>query len=193
MGNGHEQVQGRPANDGIEWEVNLYNVELYVLCAEVFLCPECNRECDALKGIHRLSAHSGEWTRGSQSGPKDLHLPECSVANDIEPSPTLDQNMMQLDVGNDMGGDERQYAGPCHVLGAVKCPKGDSGTPLPLMWSSLRDPWDRRKDLSVQGLDVPAGGELPASIIHHVQRLAVVVVITGVGVSSENVLEDPLR
>jgi hypothetical protein len=193
MGNGLELVQGRPTNDGIEREVNLRNVELDVLCAKVFLCPECNRESDAPKGIHRLSAHSREWTRGSQSGPWDLQLPERSVADDVEPSPTVDQNMMQLDVGNDRGGDERQYAGPCHVLGTVGCPEGDSGTPPPLMWSSLRDPWDRQKDLSAQGLDVPVGGELLAPAVHHVQRLAAVVVITGVGVSSENVLEDPLR
>jgi hypothetical protein len=107
MGNGLELVQGRPTNDGIEREVNLRNVELDVLCAKVFLCPECNRESDAPKGIHRLSAHSREWTRGSQSGPWDLQLPERSVADDVEPSPTVDQNMMQLDVGNDRGGDER--------------------------------------------------------------------------------------
>jgi hypothetical protein len=60
------------------------------------------------------------------------------------------------------------------------------------MWSSLRDPRDRRKDLSTQGLDVPVGGELPAPAVHHVQLLAVVVVVTGVGVSSENILEVPL-
>jgi hypothetical protein len=68
MGNGHELVQGRPANDGIEREVNLRNVELDVLSAEVLLSPECNRECDAPKGIHRLRVHSREWARGSQSG-----------------------------------------------------------------------------------------------------------------------------
>jgi hypothetical protein len=61
MGNGHEPVQGRPTNDGIKREVNLCNIELNVLSAEVFLSPECNRECDAPKGIHRLRAHSGEW------------------------------------------------------------------------------------------------------------------------------------
>ena len=60
------------------------------------------------------------------------------------------------------------------------------------MWSSLRDPRDHRKDLSTQGLDVPAGGELPAPAVHHVQLLAAVVIITGVGVSSEDVLEDLL-
>jgi hypothetical protein len=60
------------------------------------------------------------------------------------------------------------------------------------MWSRLRDPWDSRKDLAAQGLHVPTGGELPASAIHHIHLLAVVVVITGVGVSSEDVLEDSL-
>jgi hypothetical protein len=123
MGNGHEPVQGMPANDDIEWEVNLRNVELDVLRAEVFLCPECNWEHDAPKGIHRLHAHSGEWLRGSQSGPWDLQLPERSVADDIEPSPTVDQDVMQLDVGGDRGSDERQYASPCHVLGAVGRPE----------------------------------------------------------------------
>jgi hypothetical protein len=88
MGNGHEPVHGRPTNDGIEREVNLRNVELDVLSVEVFLSPECNRECDAPKGIHRLRAHSGEWARGSQSGSWDLQLLERSVADDVEPSPT---------------------------------------------------------------------------------------------------------
>jgi hypothetical protein len=60
------------------------------------------------------------------------------------------------------------------------------------MWSSLRDPWDRRKDLSTQGLDVPAGGELLDPVVHHVQLLEAVVVVTRVGVSSEDVLEVPL-
>jgi hypothetical protein len=106
MGNVHEPVQGRPANDGIEREVNLHNVELDVLSAEVFLSPECNRECDAPKGIHQWRAHSGEWVRGSQSGSWDLELLERSMADDIEPSPTINKDMMQLHVGDDRGGDE---------------------------------------------------------------------------------------
>jgi hypothetical protein len=60
------------------------------------------------------------------------------------------------------------------------------------MWGCLRDPWSRRKDLAAQGLYVPTGGELAASAIHNVQLLAAVIVITGVGVSSEDVLEDLL-
>jgi hypothetical protein len=36
------------------------------------------------------------------------------------------------------------------------------------------------------------GGEFPASAVNHVQLLAAVVIITGVGVSSEDVLENLL-
>jgi hypothetical protein len=60
------------------------------------------------------------------------------------------------------------------------------------MWSSLRDPRDHRKDLLAQGFDVPAGGELPAPAVHDVQLLAVVVVVTGVGIPSEDILQVPL-
>jgi hypothetical protein len=60
------------------------------------------------------------------------------------------------------------------------------------MWSSLRDPWGRRKDLSAQGLHVPTGGELSAPAVHHIQLFAAVVVVTGVGVSSEDILKDLL-
>jgi hypothetical protein len=114
------------------------------------------------------------------------------VADDVESSPAVDQNAMQLDVGNDRGGDERQYVGPCHVLGAVGCPKGDGCALPPLVWGCLWGPWGRRKDLSAQGLDVPAGGELPASVVHYAQLLATIVVVTGVRSSSEDVLEDLL-
>jgi hypothetical protein len=106
MGNDHEPVQGQPANDGIEREVNLRNAELDVLNAEVFLSPKCNRECDAPKGIHRLKAHSGEWARGSQSRSWDLQLLKHNVADDVEPSPTINQHMMQLHVGDDRGGND---------------------------------------------------------------------------------------
>jgi hypothetical protein len=61
------------------------------------------------------------------------------------------------------------------------------------MWGCLRDPWGRRKNLVAQGLHVLAGDELLASAIHYIQLLAAVVVITGVGVSSEDVLEDLLE
>jgi hypothetical protein len=61
------------------------------------------------------------------------------------------------------------------------------------VWGCPRDPWGCRQDLAAQGLHVPAGGEFPASVVHHVQLLAAVVIITRVGVSSEDVLEDLLE
>jgi hypothetical protein len=44
-----------------------------------------------------------------------------------------------------------------------------------------------------QGLDVPVGGEFPAPAVHDVQLLAAVAVIPAVEISSEDVLEVPLR
>jgi hypothetical protein len=43
MGNGHEPVQGRSANDGIEREVNIRYLKLHVLGTEVVLRPKCDR------------------------------------------------------------------------------------------------------------------------------------------------------
>ena len=43
VGNGHEAVERRPANDGIEREIYLRDVELGVLRTEVFLSPERDR------------------------------------------------------------------------------------------------------------------------------------------------------
>jgi hypothetical protein len=40
-------------------------------------------------------------------GTLDLQLLECSMADNVEPSPTVNQNMVQPHVGDDMGGDER--------------------------------------------------------------------------------------
>jgi hypothetical protein len=44
----------------------------------------------------------------------------------------------------------------------------------------------------VQGLYVPTGGKLPASAIRYIQLLAAVVVLTGIGVFSEDFLENLL-
>jgi hypothetical protein len=193
IGDGHEPVQGQSANDGVEGEVDFCNIKDDVLRAEVFLSSECNRECNAPKGIHRLWAHSGEWARGSQSGLRDLQPLERSMADDVEACPAVNQHMVQSHVSDDRGGDERQYAGPCHVIGAVGRPEGDDGAPPSLVGSSLRDPWSYRQDLKSQGLDIPAGGKFPASVVHDVQFLTAVSIISGVGISSEDIFEVLLR
>jgi hypothetical protein len=74
MGNGHEPVQSQPANDGIEWEVHLRNIELYVLSTEVFLSPECDRQGDGPHRVDGMWAHSREWARRVQLGLWDLQL-----------------------------------------------------------------------------------------------------------------------
>jgi hypothetical protein len=72
MGDGHEPVQGWPPNDGVKWEVDLRDVELDVLRAEVFLRPKCNRERNTPEGIYRLPAYPRKWAGGPQPGPQDL-------------------------------------------------------------------------------------------------------------------------
>jgi len=94
MGNGHEAVEGRPANDGIEREVNLRDIELDVLCAEVLLGPERDQLGDAPQREHRLWAHSREWARGNQLELRDLQLLERCVADDVEANPTINQHVM---------------------------------------------------------------------------------------------------
>src|SRR6185436_13229492 len=105
MGNGHEAIEGRPANDGVEREVHLRNIELNTLCAEVPLGPEHDRQCDAPQREHRMWAHSREWARGSQLGLRDLQLLERCIADDVEASPTINQHVIEPDGGYDKGGD----------------------------------------------------------------------------------------
>ena len=52
-------------------------------------------------------AYSGEWARGSQLGLRDLQLLERCIANDVEASPTVNQYVIEPDVGYDKGGDKR--------------------------------------------------------------------------------------
>jgi hypothetical protein len=61
MGNGHEPVQSRSANDGIEGEVHLRNFELHILRAEVHLHPERDRQLDGPHRVNGIWAHPGEW------------------------------------------------------------------------------------------------------------------------------------
>src|SRR6185503_13153125 len=105
MGNGHEAVESQPANDGIEWEVHLRNIELDALYAEVLLDPERDRQSDAPQREHQMWAHSREWARGSQLGLWDLQLLERCIADDVEAGPTVEQHMIEPDAGYDRSGD----------------------------------------------------------------------------------------
>jgi hypothetical protein len=58
VGNGHELVQDRPADDGLEWEVDLRDVKDDALCAVVLRHPEYHREGDATAQDDGAQAHS---------------------------------------------------------------------------------------------------------------------------------------
>ena len=75
------------------------------LCAEVLLGPERDRQSDAPQREHRMWAHSEELARGSQLGLRDLQLLERCIADDVEASPSINQHVIEPDVGYDRGGD----------------------------------------------------------------------------------------
>jgi hypothetical protein len=61
VGDGHELVQGWPAHDGIEGEVDLRDVEENALRAVVLRCPECDREGDSTLRDDGARAHTQKW------------------------------------------------------------------------------------------------------------------------------------
>jgi hypothetical protein len=137
MGNGHEPVQGRSAYDGIEGEVNLRNFEQHVFRAEVHLRPECDRQGDSPHRVNGIRAHSGEWARRSQLGLQDLQVFKRYLADDTEASASVDQHVVEADVGNGGGRDKRQHTSTRHVLRAVRRPEGDGGALPPLVGHHL--------------------------------------------------------
>jgi hypothetical protein len=72
VGDGHELIQGRAANVGIEGEVDLHDVEDNVLRAMVVRHPECDREGDATMRDDGAQAHTPKWARRGESGHGNL-------------------------------------------------------------------------------------------------------------------------
>jgi hypothetical protein len=58
MGNGHELVQGWPADDSVEGETDLHNVKDDALRAVVHWCPEHHCDGDANAWDDRARAHT---------------------------------------------------------------------------------------------------------------------------------------
>ena len=49
--------------------------------------------------------NSGEWARGSQLGLRDLQLLERCIADEVEAGTTVNQHVIEPDVGYDRGRD----------------------------------------------------------------------------------------
>jgi hypothetical protein len=102
----NEVVQSWSANDGIEGEAHFRNFELDVLRAEVHLHPERDRHGNGPHRVNGIWDHSGEWARCSQLGLRDLQVLERCIADDAKASTSINQHMVEPDVGNGGGGDE---------------------------------------------------------------------------------------
>jgi hypothetical protein len=100
VGHNHELVQGRPAKDGIEGEVDLRDVEDDALRAVVLRCPECHWEGDATTRDDGFLTHSQKWVRRSELGHRNLQLLKSSQTDKVESRPTINQGVVQHDVGD---------------------------------------------------------------------------------------------
>jgi hypothetical protein len=87
MGNGYEPVQGQPANNGIKREVNLRDVELDVLCAEVFLGPECNRSAMLPRGYTGCGPTSENGREGPSRDPRICSCLNAAWLMTLSPAP----------------------------------------------------------------------------------------------------------
>jgi hypothetical protein len=103
------------------------------------------------------------------------------IADDAEACASVNQHMVETDIGDGGCRDERQYSSTRHVLRAVRWPKGDGGVLPPLVGRRLQHLRLHREDLSAKCLDVPPGDELRTAAVHDVQLLAALVT-TGLGV-----------
>jgi hypothetical protein len=106
---------------------------------------------------------------------------ERCIADDAEACTSVDQHMVEADIGDGGCRDERQHTGARHVLRAVRWPKGDGDALPPLVGRCL---WRRRlhrEDLPAKGFYIPPGDEVRATAVHDVQLLAALVT-TGLGV-----------
>jgi hypothetical protein len=83
MGNYHKLVQGRPAQNGIEGETDLRDVEQDTFREEVLRRPECDREGDTSALNDRYRAHLREWARQLELQHRYLQLFESYQADKI--------------------------------------------------------------------------------------------------------------
>jgi hypothetical protein len=163
MCNCHKLVQGRPAQNGIEGEAELRDVEQDIFHAEVLMRPECDREGDTSARNDRYRAHLGEWARRLEFQHRYLQHFESCQADQIQCCTTIDKDVVQLDVDDK----QRELPSLSHALRAVRGVEADRCLHPPVVWGR---PWGRRscRHLSTQVLDDATGGDVPRASEHNV-------------------------
>jgi hypothetical protein len=86
--------------------LELSDLEAEVLCAEVFLRAERDREGDPTHGVGRLARHDAEERLVALREPLEVevHLLEGVDEDDVDPTPAVDEGLTKqgaLDVGFD--------------------------------------------------------------------------------------------
>jgi hypothetical protein len=188
VGNDHELVQGWPAKDGIEWEVDLCNIEDDALHMVVLKHPKCGREGDATIRDDGAQTHSSELARMTKLGSRNLQLLESHQTDAVEGRPTNDHNMVQPNVGDGRGDEQQELSSSRHVLGAVGGVQTNRH-PHPLMVGHCPRHRRSRRHRSARSLDDAPGPDVPIATVHEVEHLAMLIGAgVGVGVAICNAL-----
>jgi hypothetical protein len=175
VGNRHKLVQGRPAQNGVEGEVHLRDVEEYALCAKALRHPECDREGDTATWHNWYQAHPGEWERGLEFRHQDLQLLESCEPDEVESSTTINYDVVQLDVGHGWGDEQWELPDAYHALGTIRGIKTDRHL-HPLMVRHRPGSRSGYYQLSAQGLDNTLGRNILGAPEHNVECFAALVV-----------------
>jgi hypothetical protein len=82
--------------------------------------------------------------------------------------------VVQLDVDDGQGDEQRELSGPCHALGAVRGVEANRCLHPPMVWHRL---WGKcgRCHLSAQILDDATGDDVPRTSEHDVEHLVVLI------------------
>jgi hypothetical protein len=124
--------------------------------------------------------HPEEWVRRLELQYRDLQLFESRQADEVQRCTTIDKDMVQLDVDDGWGDEQRELPGPCHALGSVRGVEVDQRLHPLAVWHRL---WGRCGGchLSTQVFDDAVGCDVPRNPEHDVERL-VSLVVTGLRV-----------
>jgi hypothetical protein len=131
-------VQGRPAQNGIEGEAELDDVEHDTFRAEVLKRPECDQDGDTSTRNDQYWDHHREWVRQLELRHRYLHLFESYQANQIQRCTIVDKDVVQLDVDDGWGDKQQELSDPCHALREVRGVVADRRLHPPVVWGR---PW----------------------------------------------------
>jgi hypothetical protein len=119
-----------------ECHLEISNLELQVLCVEVFLSPKGYGRSDLTNGSHRCSRdYALEWgPTGAQCCSRQSHLVKFLQEQDVQGTTSIDKHSVGFYILDDRANNERIPSQLWHEIRVVAVVKGDGDLgPLKLL------------------------------------------------------------